>query len=134
MKKKIRIALFSLSAATVVFISIVIILAVINRTIHRRIPVDATEEYIDEHIGSLVLGDNRLDKKPLIGTLEAATSYAMLLYETNLGEWDDRLELWIKRYPKYGVWYAALRADGWLEGPPSIVFREEDGQVIWYAR
>jgi hypothetical protein len=104
-----------------------------NKRTH--IPVDLTEEFFDELVADFVSGEPYLEIKVLFGSEDIAKQYARIIFLENYGEWDQELELWVKHYKKYGVWFAKLRANGpYLDGPPIIIFKDTDGQVIWYGR
>ena len=121
--------------AIVLIIATVVILTVQLSSRQEIIPPDADEEYIDSIIADIVGGEVRLDITPLISTKETATSYARLLYAENIEEWDDEFYIWVKHYKEYGVWFATIRAnEPILGGPPSIIFQDKDGRVIWYAK
>jgi len=104
-----------------------------NKPVH--VPVDLYEAYYDENIEYYINGDHFPNSKVLFGSENIAKKYAKILYLENYGDWDNELELWVKHYKKYGVWIALLRSDEpILDGPPLIIFKDTDGQVLWYGR
>jgi hypothetical protein len=99
------------------------------------IPADVIEEHLDEIVEVLVRSDPYIMKKALIGSEDIARKYARILYLENYGGWNYELDLWVKHYKEYGVWLAMFRSDEiYLEGPPIIIFKDTDGQVIYYSR
>ena len=103
-----------------------------NRRVN--IPINPYETFFDERIELFVHGDPFLAQEVLFASENIAYKYAKILYLENYGAWDNELELWVKHYKKYGVWVAMLRSDGpSLDGPPLIIFKDTDGQVIWYG-
>ena len=102
---------------------------------HVNSPADPGEEFFDNEIEIFINSSPNLEKKILLESEEIAMQYAKILYLENFGEWGDEFVLWVKHYKKYGVWLAKLRAsEPFLDGPPTIIFKDTDGQVIWYGR
>ena len=121
---------------------IITVLSFSNITISwqdERIPTfsEMTEESFDEFVNGVVNSDKPYmnPRIVLFGSEDIARKYARILYLENVEEWDYELELWVKHYKKHGVWLAMLRPDApYLDGPPSIIFRDTDGQIIWFGR
>jgi hypothetical protein len=117
-----------------------IILILFSRTIifqNKRLPIpaDAIEEHLDKIVDDLVHSEPYIMKKVLFGSEDIAKKYAKILYLENYGGWNYELDLWVKHYKEFGVWLAMFRSDDiYLEGPPIIIFKDTDGQVIWYSR
>ena len=98
-------------------------------------PADYTEEFLNEFVEISVRSEPYIMKKALFESEDIARKYARILYLENYGGWDYELELWVKHYKKYGVWLAMFRSDvAYLDGPPIIIFKDTDGQVIYYSR
>ena len=98
-------------------------------------PADYTEEHLDEIVEILVRSEPYSMKKTLFESEDIARKYARILYLENYGGWNHELDLWVKHYKEYGVWLAMFRSDEvYLEGPPIIIFKDTDGQVIYYAK
>jgi len=121
---------------------IITVLSFSNITISwqdERIPTfsEMTEEFFDEFVSDVVNSDKPYmnPRIVLFGSEDIARKYARILYLENFGEWDYEFELWVKHYKKHGVWLAMLRLDApYLDGPPFIIFRDTDGQIIWFGR